>query len=109
MEAKLVRLTPGEIEGYLARLAPLTRVVLWNGVPVGLKEAAQRAASSALPEVRASARQSSAEGCLTSMSIRIALRIRVRCGSSCHQAASSFSSPIRLGSPVAESRCKLAP
>jgi hypothetical protein len=43
MEAKLVRLTPGELEGYLARLAPLTRVVRWNGVPVGLQEAAQRA------------------------------------------------------------------
>jgi hypothetical protein len=43
MEAKLVRLTPGELEGYLARLAPVTRVVRWNGVPVALQEAAQRA------------------------------------------------------------------
>ena len=43
MEARLVRLTPGELEGYLARLAPVTRVVRWNGVPVALQEAAQRA------------------------------------------------------------------
>ena len=28
---------------YLARLAPVTRVVRWNGVPVALQEAAQRA------------------------------------------------------------------
>lgn len=43
VEAKLVRLTPGELEGYLVRLAPVTRVVRWNGVPVALQEAAQRA------------------------------------------------------------------
>lgn len=43
MEAKLVRLTPGELEGYLARLAAVTRVVRWNGVPVGLHDAVQRA------------------------------------------------------------------
>ena len=43
MEARLVRLTPGELEGYLARLASLTSVVRWNGVPVGLQEAVQRA------------------------------------------------------------------
>ena len=36
-------LTPGELEGYLARLASLTAVVRWNGVPLGLQEAAQRA------------------------------------------------------------------
>jgi len=43
MEARLVRLAPGEIEGYLARLAAVTRVVRWNGVPVALEEAARRA------------------------------------------------------------------
>lgn len=43
MEAKLVRLTPGELEGYLVRLAALTPVVRWNGVPVALSEAARRA------------------------------------------------------------------
>ena len=43
MEAKLVRLTPGELEGYLARLAAITTVVRWNGVPVALSEAIARA------------------------------------------------------------------
>ena len=43
VEAKLVRLTPGELEGYLVRLGAVTRVVRWNGVPVALQEAAQRA------------------------------------------------------------------
>ena len=43
VEAKLVRRTPGELEGYLARLAAVTAVVRWNGVPVALSEAARRA------------------------------------------------------------------
>ena len=43
VEAKLVRMTPGELEGYLARLAAVTPVVRWNGVPVALSEAARRA------------------------------------------------------------------
>jgi hypothetical protein len=43
VEAKLVRLTPGELEGYLARLAAITTVVRWNGVPVALSEAIARA------------------------------------------------------------------
>ncbi len=43
VEAKLVRLTPGELEGYLVRLSAVTRVVRWNGVPVALQEAVQRA------------------------------------------------------------------
>src|SRR5689334_5232698 len=43
MEARLVRLTPVELEGYLARLADITRVVRWNGVPVALEEAVRRA------------------------------------------------------------------
>ena len=59
MEARLVRLTPGELEGYLARLASLTSVVRWNGVPVGLQEAVHPAGPQArheladrLPEAR---------------------------------------------------------
>jgi hypothetical protein len=43
VEARLVRMTPGELEGYLARLASVTPVVRWNGVPVGLSEAVRRA------------------------------------------------------------------
>jgi hypothetical protein len=43
VEAKLVRMTPGELEGYLVRLAAVTPVVRWNGVPVGVSEAARRA------------------------------------------------------------------
>jgi hypothetical protein len=43
MEAKLVRRTPGELEGYLVRLAAVTPVVAWNGVPVALSEAVRRA------------------------------------------------------------------
>jgi hypothetical protein len=43
VEAKLVRMTPGELEGYLVRLAAVTPVVRWNGVPVALSEAARRA------------------------------------------------------------------
>ena len=43
MGAKLVRMTPGELEGYLVRLAAVTPVVRWNGVPVGLSEAVRRA------------------------------------------------------------------
>ena len=34
-----MRMTPGELEGYLVRLAAVTPVVRWNGVPVGLSEA----------------------------------------------------------------------
>jgi hypothetical protein len=41
--AKLVRMTPGELEGYLVRLAAVTPVVRWNGVPVGVSEAVRRA------------------------------------------------------------------
>ena len=43
MEAKLVRMTPGELEGYLARLAPVAPVVRWNGVPLALADAVRRA------------------------------------------------------------------
>ena len=43
MEARLVRMTPGELEGYLARLAAVHPVVGWNGVPVSVAEAARRA------------------------------------------------------------------
>ena len=43
VEAKLVRLTPGELEGYLVRMASVTPVVRWNGVPVALSVAARRA------------------------------------------------------------------
>lgn len=49
VEAKLVRLTPGELEGYLVRLAAVTPVVRWNGVPVALAEAARRAEHLAEP------------------------------------------------------------
>ena len=38
-----MRMTPGELEGYLVRLAAVTRVVRWNGVPVGVSEAVRRA------------------------------------------------------------------
>ena len=38
-----MRMTPGELEGYLVRLAAVTPVVRWNGVPVGLAEAVRRA------------------------------------------------------------------
>ena len=34
VETRLLRLTPGELEVYLARIAPTTPVVRWNGVPV---------------------------------------------------------------------------
>jgi hypothetical protein len=44
VEARLVRMTPGELEGYLVRLAAVTPVVRWNGVPVGVSEAVRRAA-----------------------------------------------------------------
>jgi hypothetical protein len=43
VEAKLVRMTPGELEGYLVRLAAVTPVVRWNGLPIALAEAARRA------------------------------------------------------------------
>lgn len=43
MEARLVRMTPGELEGYLVRLAAVTSVVRWNGVPMAVSEAARRA------------------------------------------------------------------
>jgi hypothetical protein len=43
VEAKLVRMTPGELEGYLVHLAAVTPVVRWNGVPVAVAEAARRA------------------------------------------------------------------
>ena len=38
-----MRMTPGELEGYLVRLAAVTPVVRWNGVPVGVSEAVRRA------------------------------------------------------------------
>ena len=44
MEARLVRMTPGELEGYLVRLSAITQVVGWNGVPVAVSEAVRRAA-----------------------------------------------------------------
>jgi hypothetical protein len=43
VEAKLVRRTPGELEGYLVRLAAIHPVVGWNGVPVAVSEAVRRA------------------------------------------------------------------
>jgi hypothetical protein len=36
-------MTPGELEGYLVRLAALTPVVRWNGLPIAVAEAARRA------------------------------------------------------------------
>ena len=38
-----MRMTPGELEGYLVRLAAVTPVVRWNGVPVAMAEAVRRA------------------------------------------------------------------
>ena len=43
MEAKLTRMTAVELEGYLGRLAVVTRVVRWNGVPMSVEDATRRA------------------------------------------------------------------
>ena len=42
-EARLVRMTAGELGEYLTRMATLTHVVRWNGEPVAIAEATRRA------------------------------------------------------------------